>query len=97
MQATNFRNREDRAERCASRARRRCRDRAADRRRGVIREGVHDLLSGPAGGRMLGDIEMDDPSAMVSEHDENEEHTQARGGHREEIEGDQIADMVGED
>jgi hypothetical protein len=46
---------------------------------------------------MLGDIEMDDPSAMVSEHDENEEHTQARGGHREEIEGDQIADMVGED
>ena len=46
---------------------------------------------------MLGDIEMDDPSAMVSEHDENEEYTQACRGNHEEIEGDEIADMVGEE
>jgi hypothetical protein len=65
-------------------------------RRGIVWEGVDDLLSGPAGGRMLGDIEMDDPSAMVSEHDENEEYTQACRGNREEIEGDEISDMVGE-
>jgi len=34
---------------------------------------------------------------MVKEHDENEEDTQARGGNREEVEGDQISDMVGEE
>jgi hypothetical protein len=33
---------------------------------------------------------------MVSEHDENEEYTQACRGNREEIEGDEILDMVGE-
>lgn len=33
--------------------------------RGVVREGVHDLLGGPDGGGMLGDVEMDDPPAMV--------------------------------
>ncbi len=46
---------------------------------------------------MLGDIEMDDSSAMMSEHDENEEYTQACRGNREEIEGDEISDMVGEE
>ena len=45
---------------------------------------------------MLGDIEMDDSSAMMSEHDENEEYAQACRGNREEIEGDEISDMVGE-
>jgi len=57
--------------------------------RGVVREGVDDLLSGPGGGGMLGDIEMDYPSAMMSEHDENEEHPQACGRDREEIERDE--------
>ena len=66
-------------------------------RRGVVREGVHDLLGGPGGGGMLGHVEVDDAPAMVGEHDEDEEHAQARGGHREEIEGDQVADMVGEE
>jgi hypothetical protein len=36
---------------------------------GVDRERVDDLLSGPVGGG----VEVDDPSAMVSEHDEDEE------------------------
>ena len=35
--------------------------------------------------------------AMVSEHDEDEEHPQARGGDREEIEGDEVPDVVGEE
>ena len=47
---------------------------------GVVREGVDELLGGPGGGGMLGDAEVDDPSTMVSEHDENEEHAQAGGG-----------------
>ena len=41
-------------------------------RGGVVREGVHDLLGGPVGGGMLGHVEMDDPSAVVSDYDENE-------------------------
>ena len=35
--------------------------------------------------------------AMVSEHDEDEEHPQARGGDREEIERDQVLDVIGEE
>jgi hypothetical protein len=45
---------------------------------------------------MLGDVEVDDTSSIVGEHDEDEEYPQAGGGHREEIEGDQVADVVGE-
>jgi len=66
-------------------------------RRGVVREGVHDLLGGPAGGGVLGHVEVNDAPAMVSEYDENEEDAQAHGRHREEIERDQVPDMVGEE
>ena len=45
-------------------------------RRGVVREGVHDLLGGPGGGGVLGHVEVDDPPAMVGEHDEDEEDAQ---------------------
>jgi len=67
------------------------------RRRRVVREAVHDLLGGPEGGGVLGDVEVDDGSAMVSEYDENEENAQARRGHSEEIEGDQVSDVVVEE
>src|SRR3989441_8779724 len=66
-------------------------------RRGVVRENVHDLLGGPVGSGVFGDVEVDDAPAMVNEHDENEEDAQARGGNREEVDGDQVADMVGEE
>jgi hypothetical protein len=46
---------------------------------------------------MLGDVEVDDAPAMVSEHDEDEEHPQARGGDREEIEGDEVRDVIGQE
>jgi hypothetical protein len=52
---------------------------------GIVGEGVHDLLGGPVGGGMLGHIEIDDPAAVVGEHDENEEHAPGGGrrrGHR---------------
>ena len=64
---------------------------------GVVREGVHDLLGGPVGGGMLGHVKMDDLSAMMNEHDQNEEDAQAYGGNREEVEGDEISDMVVEE
>jgi hypothetical protein len=46
---------------------------------------------------VLGHIEVDDAPALVSEHDEDEEDAEPSGGHGEEVEGDQISDMVGEE
>ena len=45
---------------------------------GVVWERVHDLLGGPDGGGMLCDVEVDDPPAMVGEHDEDEQSTRKR-------------------
>jgi hypothetical protein len=45
---------------------------------------------------MLGHVEVEDAPAMVGEDDENEEHAQVRDGHREEIDGDEVPDMVGQ-
>jgi hypothetical protein len=59
------------------------------RRGGVVREGVHDLLGGPGSCGMLGDIEVEDAPAVVGKHDEDEQNAQARGGNREEIDGDE--------
>ena len=65
--------------------------------RGLVREGVHDLLSGPGSSGMFGDVEVDDPPAVVSEHDEDEQDAKASGGHGEEVDGDQVPDMVSEE
>jgi hypothetical protein len=35
-------------------------------RRRLVREGVHDLLGGPGGGGVLGDVEVDDAPAVTS-------------------------------
>jgi hypothetical protein len=66
-------------------------------RRRVVREGVDDLLGRPGRGGMLGDIEVEDAPAVMGEHDEDEEDTQAGGGCREEIDRDQVSDMVSEE
>jgi len=63
---------------------------------GVVGEGVHDLLSSPRRGGMLGEVEGQDPAPMVSEHDEDEKHPQLSGGDGEEVDRDQILDMVAE-
>jgi hypothetical protein len=63
---------------------------------GVVREGVHDLLSGPSRGGMLGDVEVEDPTPMVGEDDQDEEHTQVSGGDGEEVDRDQVPDVIGE-
>jgi hypothetical protein len=64
---------------------------------GVVRERVHDLLGRPVCGGVFGHVEVDDAAAVVGEHDKDEEDAQLRSGHREEIEGDQIPDVVGEE
>jgi len=66
-------------------------------RGGVVGEGVDDLLSSPVDGGMLGHVEVYDPSAMVSEHDKNEEHAQACSGNGEKVEGDEVSHMVVEE
>src|SRR5882762_8206271 len=66
-------------------------------RGGVVREGVHDLLGRPGSGGMLGDIEMEDAPAVVGEHDEDEQNAQARGGNSEEIDGDEVSDVIGQE
>jgi len=65
--------------------------------RGVVREGVHDLLGGPAGGGVLGHVEVEDAAALVGQHDEDEEDVQVSGGNGEEVDRDEVADMVGEE
>src|SRR5467141_823738 len=66
-------------------------------RGGVVREGVHDLLGRPGSGGMLGDIEMEDAPAVVGEHDEDEQNAQARGANSEEIDGDEVSDVIGQE
>src|SRR3989441_8449793 len=63
-------------------------------RGGIVGEGVHDLLGRPSSGGMLGNVEVEDAPAIVSEHDEDEQDAQARGRNSEEIEGDQIRDVM---
>jgi hypothetical protein len=64
--------------------------------RRLVREGVDELLGRPGGGGMLGDVEVDDAAAVVSEHNENEEDAEASSRYGKEVERDQVADVVGE-
>jgi hypothetical protein len=65
--------------------------------RGLVREGVHDLLSGPVGGGGLGYVKVDDPTAVVGEDDEDEQDTEAGGGHGEAVDRDHVGDIVSEE
>jgi hypothetical protein len=66
-------------------------------RRGLVGEGVDELLSGPGSGGVLGDVEVDNAPAVVSEHDEDEQDTEVNGGHRKEIDRDQVPNVIGEE
>ena len=46
---------------------------------------------------MLGDVEVKDASAIVGQHDEDEQNAQARGGNREEIDGNEVPDVIGQE
>ena len=64
-------------------------------RRGVVWEGVDDLLGGPGARGMFGHVEVEDAPAVVGEHDEDEENAEPSGGNGEEIDRDQVPDMIG--
>ena len=66
-------------------------------RGGVVREGVHDLLGCPGRGGMLGDIEVEDAPPVVGEYNEDEQDAQARGGNGEEVHGDEVPDVIGQE
>jgi hypothetical protein len=65
--------------------------------RGVLREGVHYLLGCPSRGGMLGNVEVEDTPAIMSQHDEDEQDAQARSGNRKEVDRNEIANVVGEE
>jgi hypothetical protein len=65
--------------------------------RRVLWEGVHDLLSRPAGRGVLGHVEVKDASAVMSEDDQHEENAEARGENGKEIDGDEILDVIGQE
>jgi hypothetical protein len=46
---------------------------------------------------VLGDVEVDDPPAVVGEDDEDEEDAEASGRDGEEVDRDQVADVVSEE
>jgi len=66
-------------------------------RRGVVWEGVDDLLGRPGARGMFGHVEVEDAAALVGQHDEDEEDVQVSGGNGEEVDRDEVADMVGEE
>jgi hypothetical protein len=63
-------------------------------RRFVPWKRVHHLLRGPRGGRMLGDVEVDDAPSMVSQDDQDKEHRVSHRGDHQEIQRHQVLHVV---
>ncbi len=64
---------------------------------GVLRERLEDLLGCPGRGRCACHVEVDDLAPMVKQHDEHEEDTERRAGHNEEVDGNQVGNVIGEE
>ena len=63
--------------------------------RGLVpREGLHDLGCGPLGGRMPGDIKMNDAPATMSQNKKNVQDPECNGGYHEEVYGHQLIDVI---
>src|SRR5262245_10173235 len=60
----------------------------------IFRECFDDLLRRPFGGGMVGDIEMQYAAPLMRKDYEDKQHFQLQGGHREEVDGDQLTDVV---
>src|SRR4029450_6038776 len=61
--------------------------------RGLFREALDKLVSGPGGGGMVGGVDMDEFSTVVSKDQESEEQLEGEGGHDEEVDSDNLADV----
>jgi hypothetical protein len=63
----------------------------------VVWEGVAKLLRRPGGCGMVGHGHVNDPSPLVGEDDEHEEHPEGDGRHDEEVDGHDLARVVREE
>src|SRR4030095_9886111 len=61
--------------------------------RGLFREALAKLVSGPGGGGVVGGGEVDEFSTVVSKDQESEEQLEGEGGHDEEVDSDNLADV----
>jgi hypothetical protein len=64
---------------------------------GLVRAWRRRAVGRPGGGGMLGDVEVDYAPAAVGKHNENEQDTEANGGHGEEVDRDEVADVIGKE
>lgn len=62
----------------------------------IPRECLDDLLGSPLGGRVFGNIEVHDPSALVIQHDEDEKNPALDRGDGEKVTRHDIARMIGQ-
>ena len=60
----------------------------------VIGKSFDDLLSGPFGSRMRGDIEVDDVSAVVAHDHKGKEYAECSRRSGEEVDGDDVGQMI---
>src|SRR5207245_10891203 len=59
-------------------------------------EALDKLLSGPGGGGVVGDVDVDEFSTVVAKDQESEEQVEGEGREDGEVDGDNIADMGAE-
>jgi hypothetical protein len=57
-----------------------------------FREGLDKLEGGPGGGGVVGDVDLDEFSTVVSKDQESEEQVEGEGRDDEEVDGDNLAD-----
>src|SRR5580658_10388604 len=57
-------------------------------------ERIAKLLGGPFRGRMSSDVEVQNAPPFMGQHQEYVKHLESNCGHREEIDGDHLVDMV---
>ena len=63
-------------------------------RRRVPWKSIDHLLRRPLGGRMLGDIEMNDTATLVAKDDEDEQNSEGCGRQSEKVERHQVVCMI---
>ena len=59
----------------------------------LFREALDQLVSGPGGGGVVGGVDMDEFSTVVSKDQESEEQLEGEGGDNEEVDSDNLADV----
>ncbi len=59
-----------------------------------VRESVDDLLGGPFGVGIRGNVEVNDLPPVVTEHDEDVEDTESHGGNGEEVAGGDVGNVI---